>query len=78
MKKKIKELNQKEIAKLNKMLGECDIITFNEKKVTKQIQRSYKMREQAHDLILKADILLDEVLKELYGTTNQSTNKEVK
>ena len=64
---KIKQMNQKEIAKLNKILGDCDIITFDPKKIKRRIEKAYQMRTKAHDLMLESDILLDEIIKELYG-----------
>lgn len=67
MKKKIKELTQKEISKLNKMLGECEIISFDPKKIQKKVELAYELRTDAHVLMLESDVLLDEVLKEIYG-----------
>jgi Spy/CpxP family protein refolding chaperone len=65
--KKIKELSEKEMSKLNKMLGECQIISFDPKKMSKRIKKSYELRTKAHELMLKADVLLDGILKDLYG-----------
>ena len=67
--KKIKELSEKEIVKLTKMLGECQIISFDPKKMSKRIKKSYELRTKAHELMLEADVLLDGIIKDLYGDT---------
>jgi hypothetical protein len=49
------------------MLGDCKVISFDPKQIKRKIEKSYGMRTKAHDLMLQADILLDEVLTALYG-----------
>jgi hypothetical protein len=71
------KLKDKEVQDLFKKLGECDVIAFDPKEIQEKIQTSYDMRTYAHDLLLQADILLDEVLKELSGIkkTNNANHK---
>ena len=61
------KLKDKKSQELLQKLGECEVITFDKKKIWGKILKSYKMKEQAHALLLQADVLLDEVLNELYG-----------
>jgi len=76
MKKKIKELTPEDIVELDKILKKCQIITFDPKEISDAIKDAYGMREYAHDLLLQADLLLDEVLQELSGIkTNGKTTK---
>lgn len=65
--KKIKNLSEKEMSKLTKMLGECQIISFDPKEMTKRLEKCYDLRGKAHGLLLEADILLDGIIKDLYG-----------
>ena len=70
------KLKDKEVQDLFKKLGECDVIAFDPKEIQEKIQTSYDMRTYAHDLLLQADILLDEVLKELSGIKKNKENKK--
>jgi hypothetical protein len=73
------KLKDKEVQDLFKKLGDCDVIAFDPKEIQEKIQTSYDMRTYAHDLLLQADILLDEVLKELSGIkTNANRSKDSK
>lgn len=67
MHKKIKELTPKEREKLSKMMGECEIITFNKADISKRIARALKKSTKAHADLLKADEELLLIIKELYG-----------
>ena len=69
------KLKDKEVQDLFKKLGECDVIAFDPKEIQEKIQTSYDMRTYAHDLLLQADILLDEVLKELSGIKTNANPK---
>lgn len=72
------KLKDKEIADLYKKLGDLDVITFDPKEVECKIADAYVMREEAHRLLLQSDILLDEVLKQIYGETkNRKTRGKV-
>jgi len=68
MHKKIKELTPKEIKKLNKMMDECEIITFNKADISKRIGKVLKKSTKAHADLLKADEELLLIIGELYGT----------
>jgi hypothetical protein len=69
------KLKDKEVQDLFKKLGDCEVIAFDPKEIQEKIKASYDMRTYAHDLLLQADILLDEVLKELSGIKKNKENK---
>ena len=73
--KKMK-LKDKEVREMIEKLGDCEVITFDPKEIKEKIETAYDMRNYAHDLMLQADILLDEVLKELSGI--KSNDKQTK
>ena len=77
--KKIKDLTPQEQNKLNKILGECSIISFDPKKVLAKLNKAYNIRAKAHGLLLEADIMLDELYKDLTGETAKEDehNKEL-
>lgn len=67
--KKIKQLSKEELDSLNKAILNCEIITFDKEDIERRINEAYAFKTKGHELLLQADILLDEVLKELYGKT---------
>jgi hypothetical protein len=76
--KKIKELTPKEKEKVNKILGDCQIIAFDIEEINEKIVLAYNLRQAAHETLLESDKLLDEVLKELRGIENNKTNSKTK
>lgn len=61
------KLQDKKLAELYRKLGDLDVMTFDPQKVQKTIMKSYAMKEKAHELLLQADLLLDEVFTKIYG-----------
>jgi hypothetical protein len=75
------KLKDKEVLEMFKKLGDCEVIAFDTKEIAENIKDAYDMRTYAHDLLVQADILLDEVLKELSGiknNENKTTASKVK
>ena len=64
------KLKDKEVQDMFKKLGDCDVIAFNPKEIMEKIEFAYQKRDSAHELLLQADVLLDEVLRELSGIKN--------
>ena len=69
------KLKDKEVQDMFKKLGDCDVIAFDPKEIMEKIEFAYQKRDSAHELLLQADVLLDEVLRELSGI---KTTKNVK
>lgn len=69
---KLKTLTPKQRKLLDKFIDTAEIFMFDKKEIAKKIKLSYSKREIAHKLMLDADILLDEVLTELYGETKNT------
>ena len=69
IKDKLKNIadNKKKLSKLGKILENCNIITFDPKDIRKRIVTAYKIRKQAHELLLRADITIDNIINELSG-----------
>ena len=65
--KKIKQLNSKEREDLYNAIKDADIISFDADAIKEKIELAYALRWSAHESLLESDLLLDEVLKELYG-----------
>jgi len=55
--------------KLNKLLlaSDTNVITFCAGDVKKRVEKIYKKRQKAHDVLLEVDKELDTLLKELSG-----------
>ena len=68
--KKIKDLTKDERKEIDKILGDCQIIAFDNEEVNEKIVLAYNLRQAAHETLLESDKLLDEVLKELRGIKN--------
>jgi hypothetical protein len=60
-------LTKEEKLKLSKIVDKCEFYPFDQKAIEKKIARAYKLRDQAHEMLLQADVLLDEVLTKMYG-----------
>ena len=76
--KKIRELTKEEIEQLNKMLGDCKIISFDEKEISEKRNLAVNLRMAAHETLLEADLLDDEIIKTLMGINNvKSKTKSV-
>jgi len=69
--KKIKDLTPEEAKKMSDIISKCNIVTFDEKEINEKIIAAYDMRVYAYDLLLEADLLIDEVLKELTGKKDE-------
>lgn len=65
MKKKIRELTPQEMQKLNKVLEECNIITFDENKIKGKILKANQLKDKAHIMLDQSEKLIAEVLKEI-------------
>lgn len=67
------KLKDKEVQDMFKKLGDCDVIAFDPKEITEKISLAYNLRSAAHETLLEADKILDEVLKELSGIKDENT-----
>jgi len=72
------KLKDKEVQDLFKKLGDCEVIAFDPKEIAEKIEDAYDIRTYAHELLVKADILLDEILRELSGIKENKNNDKSK
>jgi hypothetical protein len=64
---KFKDMTPKQKKLLDKFIDKAEIVMFGKKDIAKSIRRAHELRDKAHDMLLEADILLDGVIKEMYG-----------
>jgi hypothetical protein len=75
--KKIKDLNKNELDEINKLIQNCYIISFDEEEITEKRKLSVALRQAAHETLLEADLLDDEIIKTLMGKTDDKPRKSV-
>jgi hypothetical protein len=68
--KKIKDLNKNELDEINKLIQNCYIISFDEEEITEKRKLAVNLRMAAHETLLEADLLDDEIIKTLMGKSN--------
>lgn len=65
--KKTRKLSKEEVLDFGSLIDKCEFILIDKKEIKEKLAESYSKREHAHLLMLQSDILLDEIIKELYG-----------
>jgi len=65
--KKIRDLTKSELDEVNKLIQNCYIISFDEEEITEKRNLSVALRLEAHEKLLQADLLDDEIIRTLMG-----------
>jgi len=73
--KKIRDLTPKELDEVNKAIQDCQIIAFDGQEIAEKRQLSVNLRMAAHETLLEADLLDDEIIKTLMGLNNNTNDK---
>jgi len=75
--KKIKDLTKNELDEINKLIQNCYIISFDEEEITEKRKLAVNLRMAAHETLLEADLLDDEIIKTLMGIKDDKSRKGV-
>lgn len=71
------KLKDKKVREMFEKLGDCEVIAFDPKEIAEKISLAYNLRSAAHETLLEADKILDEVLKELSGIKDEKKSKTI-
>lgn len=75
MKTKLTKLTPKQRKKLDKFIDKAEIIFFDKGAIFRKINSANNLKSKAHQDMLEADILLAEVIDELYGNDTGTDKK---
>ena len=75
--KKIRDLTPEELKEINKLMGDCQIIAFDSEEIMEKRQLAVNLRMAAHETLLEADLLDDEIIKTLMGIKDVKSEKRV-
>jgi ribosomal protein S13 len=73
--KKIKDLTKNELDEINKLIQNCYIISFDEEEIAEKRKLAVNLRMAAHETLLEADLLDDEIIKTLMGIKDDKSRK---
>jgi hypothetical protein len=71
---KLTELTPKQKKLLDKFIDKAEMVMFDKEDIVKRIRRANELRNKAHEMMLEADILLDGIIKEMYGDDKTEKN----
>jgi hypothetical protein len=72
-----KKKAQRERKEINKLMGDCRIIAFDSEEIMEKRQLAVNLRMAAHETLLEADLLDDEIIKTLMGIKDVKSEKRV-
>jgi hypothetical protein len=75
--KKLRDLTPEELKEINKIMGDCQIIAFDSEEIMEKRQLAVNLRMAAHETLLEADLLDDEIIKTLMGIKDVKSEKRV-
>ena len=75
--KKLRDLTPEELKEINKLMGDCRIIAFDSEEIMEKRQLAVNLRMAAHETLLEADLLDDEIIKTLMGIKDVKSEKRV-